>query len=186
MTALLVTAGSLLGIGGGAGAGAAAAGTATTLQNIGLGLSAGGSVLGGVGAIRAGQQAKAEADAAANVALAESQREAEQRRKEGALLASRQRALAAAQGASTDASILNIFADTEAETERAVQSALYGGQTQAAGLRTQGQRAAQQARITGGANIIGGLGSAAGQYASARERFGDVTPKRQQTGYRYG
>lgn len=188
MTALLVPIGSALGIGGGtAVATGASAAASSTLANIGTALTAGGAVVGGLGAIRAGQRARVDAESAAKIAEAEAQQEAKQRRREGALLASRQKALAAAQGATTDTSILNVFADTEAETERAVQSALYSGVTQAAGARLQGRRAGQQGLVSGVSSVLGGVGQAAGQYLTARQRFGDITkPGGQPSGYRYG
>lgn len=169
----------------------AAAGTASTLGTALSAASIALPVIGGIqqaGAARAaGRQAQQQAEAEAKQAQAISQREALDRRQEGALLESRQRALAAAQGGSTDPSILNLIGQTAADTERAVQTSLYQGTAQAQGARYRGQVAQAQSRFDATGAILGGIGGGVGAASSAYSRFGEKPDTRTTSGnYRYG
>lgn len=148
--------------------------SAPILTQISTALGATGSVIGAVGAAQQGKAAQAQAEAEAKQADALAQQEAENRRKEGALLQSRQRAVAAAQGGSADASVLALLGDTAAETERAALTDIYRGRTAAEGARYRGQVARQQGRIGAFGSVLSGVGGAIGSAASAFDRFGEA------------
>ncbi len=179
------------GAGAAAGAAAAGSGLSTALTAASLGLSALGAVSQASSARAAGTQQQTQLDAEAKEAVAVSQREALARRREGALLASRQRAIAAAQGGAADPSVLNLIGQTAAETERAAQSELVRGTTQATGLRYRGQVARQQSKAQARGAILGGFGSVLGGAASAYDRFNagrfeGTDNKPGNAGYKYG
>lgn len=102
---------------------------------------------------------RAKEDAAA------AQREGIRRSREASLVASRQQALAAASGGSaTDKTVLDLMAGTAEEGAYQAASALYEGQSRAAGLesqaaisRFQGQQARRAGRINAGATMLSGL-----------------------------
>lgn len=146
----------------------AAGGTAST----GSALGAIGSVVSGVGTIAAGvaQNNAAKFEAAqmeqkAKEEVAASQRDAMQKRREGAILNSRAQALAAASGggAGTDApTIVKLMGQTAGEADYNAQTAMYGGYSRAAGLRdsAKARRASGKASLLG--SVIGGFGDMAG------------------------
>jgi hypothetical protein len=159
-------------IGGLFGGAAAGAGAATSGVSAGSALGAIGSVVSGVGTIAAGvaqnNAAKFEAaqmDQKAKEEVAAAQRDAIQKRREGAILNSRAQALAAASGggAGTDApTIVKLMGQTAGEADYNAQTAMYGGYSRAAGLRdsARARRASGRASLLG--SVIGGFGDMAG------------------------
>lgn len=147
-------------------------GGASASGGLGSTLGAIGSVVSGVGTIAAGaaEQQSANFEAAqmeqkAKEEVAASQRDALQKRKEGAILNSRAQALAAASGggAGTDApTIVKLMGQTAGEADYNAQTAMYGGYSRAAGLRdsAKARRASGQASLLG--SVLGGFGSMAG------------------------
>ena len=148
--------------------------TALTAAQIGLGIA--GTAAQASAAREQGRQAQAQAEAEATAAEAAAQYEARKRTREGALLASRQRAIAAAQGGGADQSVLRLLGETEAETARAEAETLYQGRTQAAGARYRGQVARAQGQTTARGTILGGIGSTLGTAATAYDRFNQKQP----------
>jgi hypothetical protein len=139
-------------IGTAASAAAPYAGLAATAATVG------GTVLEGVSAknqaeadARAGMQAaeiqKRSLEAKAAEERAAAGREAQEKRKEGELLKSRQVALAASSGGGTaNPTILDILGDTESRTSYLANSAVYGGEQRAAGLKDQANFGTWQAK----------------------------------------
>jgi hypothetical protein len=144
---------------------------------IGAALSGLGTVAGVAGTLAAGkaeeQSAEFEAQqmqvkAAEETAAA--QRDAQQKRREGALVQSRQQALAAASGAGAgfDApTIVKMMMDTAGEAEYNAQTAMYGGTSRATGLMD----AARARRASGRASY---LGSQLGAFGQAAGGFGSI------------
>lgn len=133
----------------------------------------GGAALGAGGAIAEGnsQAASLNAEAAASERRASeekaaAQRQAIQRRREASVVLSRQQAVAAASGGTaTDPTVLDLMGDTAAEGQYQVNTALYEGDTKAAGLLDQAsidRARARQARFAGfinaGSTMLNGLG----------------------------
>lgn len=134
-----------------------------------------GSGVSAVGQIAAGQQQKAMADYQAQQLdqqakdrMAVATRDAEQEAKKKDALLSRQTALAASSGGGVqNQSVLKLLEDTEAQGTFNANSAIYGGQSDASGLRSQAAvsraegKAAQTGSYLGAAGtLISGFGSA--------------------------
>lgn len=134
-------------------------------------LKAAGAIVSGVGTIASGVAANRNAqfeaqqlDMKAKEETAAAQRDAQEKRREGALLNSRAQAVAAASGggAGLDApTIVKIMGNTASRAEYNAQTATYGGLSRAAGLRDQarGRRAEGKASLLG--SVFGGFGQAA-------------------------
>ena len=130
-----------------------------------------GTAVSGVGTIAAGAAQKNAADfeaqqmdMKAKEEVAASQRDALQKKQEGAILNSRAQALAAASGggAGTDApTIVKLMGQTVGQSQYNADSAMYGGYSRAAGLRdsAKGRRAEGNASLLG--SVFGGFGSMA-------------------------
>lgn len=121
-----------------------------------------GTIAQGVAANRNAQFEAQQLDMKAKEETAAAQREAQEKRREGALLNSRAQAVAAASGggAGLDApTIVKIMGNTAQRSEYNAQSSLYGGYSRAAGLRDQarGRRAEGKASLLG--SVFGGFGS---------------------------
>lgn len=166
----------------------------TGLEAIALGSALASTVVSTAGALSAGKAQQQQAEAEAREIEAQSQRRALERRKEGALLESRQRAIAAAQGGAADPSVVRLFGETAAETERAAATELAAGRGAAQGTRYRGQIARQQGKVDAFGSLLGGIGEIAGSKAakSAYDRFkgaggggggGSAAPS---SPYRYG
>ena len=136
-----------------------------------------------------GKSAQAQLDAEAKEIESQAQRAALERRKEGALLESRQRAVAAAQGGASDPSIIRLFGETAAETEKAAATELTAGRAGAQGARYRGQVARAQGSASATGSLLSGAGSLASSKAvkSAFDRFGGSGgDSSNQNSYRYG
>jgi hypothetical protein len=102
---------------------------------------------------------------------AASQREAIEKRHEGALAMSRQLAIAGASGAGVvNPSILDIYGETAQAGEYNAQTALYGGESrargqldQAAAAKFKGKAARQGSMLDAAGSILGGISSVAGK-----------------------
>ncbi len=134
------------------------------LPAIGAAVSAFGTLASGVAANRAAQQDALNAEAAGMEERAAGQREAEQKRREGQLVLSRQQALAAASGAGAGAdapTLVKIMTDTAQAAELNAQQSLFVGEQRQRGYNQQARarRAEGRASLLGG--VLGGFGQAA-------------------------
>lgn len=163
----------------GAGVGAAAgASTLTTLGTVAGLLGTGVSMVGGLAAGQAANDAaKAQAaglDRAANAERAKGQRASFDERDKAKLLLSRQQALAAASGAGAgmDApSIVKIMRDTTGQGELNAQMAAWNGETQARGLEDQATAARVSGRATRLGSIYGAIGTGFGGVSQAARGY---------------
>ncbi|MER9176670.1 hypothetical protein NKH72_24215 [Mesorhizobium sp. M0955] len=136
-----------------------------------------GAGISGIGTIAAGAAEKNAADfeaqqldMKAKEETAAAQRDAMDKRHEGAIINSRSQALAAASGAGagTDSpTIVKLMRDTAGQAEYNAGTSMYGGYSRAAGLRdsARGRRASGQASLLG--SVFSGFGGAAKGIASA-------------------
>ena len=149
------------------------------LPIIALGATAAGTALSAAGSIQQGEYqqdvAKAQAqqtERAAGEAQAVAQREAIQRQEQAKLLLSRQQALAAAGGgSSTDVGTQRLAAGIAAEGDYQARSALFEGDSRAAGLmdqaallRSQGRQQELAGFINAGSTTLSGISSFASMY----------------------
>ena len=146
---------------------------------IGTVLAVASTALSVVGTLQSGKQEEARFNYEAKVreqqadqALAAGQRSAQQRYREGRILQSRQRAVAAAQGDTGDKSVLDILGFSERETQLNARTEIANAQNQANSLND----AARIARLDGKNAIrnarLGAIGEAIGGASSIFDRFG--------------
>lgn len=139
------------------------------LELIGGLIGAAGSIVGGINANNAAQAEAAQMEERGKEEFAASQREAEAKRREGALLNSRTQALAAASGAGADApTIVKLMTDTAGQAELNAQTELYGGRQRQKGLRD----SAAARRTEGQAALIGSVFDAGGTAFGAASKYG--------------
>jgi hypothetical protein len=139
------------------------------LAIIGSLVQAVGSIASGMAANDAAQKEAAQMEERGKEEFAASQREAQERRKEGELINSRTQALAAASGAGADApTIVRLMTDTAGEAEYNAQTDLYGGKQRRAGLRD----SAAARRAEGQASLMGSFFDAAGTAIGGTSKFG--------------
>ena len=103
--------------------------------------------------------------------FAAASRAASEKRQEGALVNSRQQALAAISGggAGSDApTILKLMGDTAGQAEYNAMTELYGGESRRRGLLD----AAKAKKLEGKASLLGAYGTAFGQAAQAAKSYG--------------
>jgi hypothetical protein len=132
--------------------------------------SAAGAGLGAIGTVKAGQAADAQAkqdalnmEAQGKEELAASQREAFQKRREGALINSRAQAVAAASGGGADdPTIVRLMTQTAKDAETNAGSVMYGGISRRRGLFD----SARARRTEGKASLLGSAYGGFGQAAS--------------------
>lgn len=131
------------------------------------------------GTITSGNEQKAAYDYQAKVAdqkaaeaRAASQRDAISKQREGDIIQSRMRSVAAAQGGTSDPSVIDAFGDVESEISLARQQDIYAGEQQGRGY----QDAADMARLNGRNAVSAARIGAAGQLfqgaTSMFDRFG--------------
>lgn len=153
------------------------------LATIATVLTVGSAVVGAGAAVYTGITARQEADRQAAIDIASgknsfaaAQREADQRRLEGHLIASRQQAYAAASGAGSgidDPTILKILSDTGRNTDLAVDATLYQG----AQARSDYEASAAARRASGQNYFLGSLLRATGSLAGGIGRIAsDIKP----------
>ena len=136
------------------------------LPLIGAAISGIGTILGGIAANNAAQSEAMQLEEKGKEELAASQRDAEVKRREGALINSRQQALAAASGAGagSDApTIVKLMTDTAGQAEYNAQVDLYGGKSRKEGLFN----AAANRRREGKASLLGSVLGGFGGFAKA-------------------
>ena len=131
--------------------------TLATVATIGSAvIGTGAAIYGGMASQDAAEQAAQQDILAGKNEFAAAQRTAEQRRLEGALISSRQQAIAAASGAGAgdDApTITKIMSETAARTQYGVDSEIYAGQQR----RDDYTNSARARRETGRYNFFGGI-----------------------------
>lgn len=126
-----------------------------------------GGLIGAAGTLASGAaanaQAKSEAlamEAQGKEELAASQREAEEKKREGRIVMSRQQALAAnSGGGADDPTILKLMTRTASESDYNARTALYGGEQRKRGLFD----SAANRRTSGKASFLGSVFAAGGQ-----------------------
>lgn len=136
------------------------------LPLIGAAVTGAGSILSGVAANNAAQSEAMQLEEKGKEELAASQREAAAKRREGALINSRQQAIAAASGAGAgmDApTIVRLMTDTAGGAEFNAQADLYGGKSRKEGLFN----AAANRRREGKASLLGSVLGGFGSFAKA-------------------
>lgn len=132
------------------------------LPLIGAAVSGVGTVLGGVAANNAAQSEAMQLEEKGKEELAASQRDAEGKRREGALINSRQQALAAASGAGagSDApTIVKLMTDTAGQAEYNAQVDLYGGKSRKEGLFNAAANRRREGKASLLGSVLGGFGS---------------------------
>lgn len=126
----------------------------------GTGLSAFGTIAGGMAAKNNADAKAAEMQRKAMEERAIATRDAVKARKEAETITSQQLARGAASGGSaTDATMLDIFADTEAQAEYNKASALYRGESNARNLEAGAQNARQEGRAKLASSYISAAGT---------------------------
>lgn len=131
------------------------------LPLIGAAISGVGTIASGVAANNAAQSEALQLEAKGKEELAASQREADVKRREGALINSRQQALAAASGAGAgmDApTIVKLMTDTAGGAELNAQTDLYGGKQRKAGLFDAAANRRREGRASLLGSVLGGFG----------------------------
>lgn len=130
-----------------------------------------GTIIGGIAANNAAQAEADQMEARGKEEFAASQRDAEQRRKEGQIANSRVQAIAAASGAGADApTIVRIMQDTAGTAELNAQTDLYGGRQRRAGMRD----SARARRAEGEASLLGSIFSGVGQGLGGGNTYGQT------------
>lgn len=138
------------------------------LELIGGLIAAGGSLMQGAAAKRAADAEAVQLEARGKEDFAASQQEAQQKRREGALINSRQQALAAASGAGADApTIVKLMTDTAGQAEYNAQTSMFGGTQRKKGMFD----SANARRAEGNAALVGSVFDAAGKTASSFAKF---------------
>ena len=146
---------------------------------IGTILSVASTALEVVGTLQAGKQDEAKFNYEAKVreqqadqALATGQRRAQARYREGRILASRQRAVAAAQGDTSDKSVLDILGFSERETQLNARTEIANAQNQANSLNDAARIARLDGKNARRNATLGAIGQAIGGASSIFDRFG--------------
>ncbi|HEU6436138.1 MAG TPA: hypothetical protein VE028_01645 [Nitratidesulfovibrio sp.] len=139
-----------------------AGGAMATLAKVGLGVTAAGSVLGGLSAWQDGQDQSKYYEANADYAMGDARNRAAATREQYRRLAGSQRAAFGASGVDVnEGSALDVLAGTDAEAELSAMQILYGGQMEAANWKAKSAMAksAGKQQLFGG--LLKGIGSAA-------------------------
>lgn len=134
---------------------------ATVATLAGTAVTAGATIYSGMQQQQMAEEIARQEELAGKNEFAAAQREADERRMAGALLMSRQQAIAAASGAGagSDApTIMKILGDTAARTQYGVDTSMYQGEQRRDDLN----RSARNRRITGQYNFFGSIARAAG------------------------
>lgn len=139
------------------------------LAMIGSLISAGGSIVQGISANNAAKTEAAQMEERGKEDFAASQREAEDKRREGRIVNSRQQALAAASGAGADApTIVKLMTDTAGQAEYNAQTSMFGGLQRKKGMND----SANARRAEGRAALVGSVFDAAGTALGGGSKFG--------------
>lgn len=150
-----------------------------TLATIGSAIGTTLSVAGGIAG--ASQQAAndraraAEMERKAKEERAVASREMLEKRREGELLQSKQLAGAASSGGSTtDATMLDLFADTEAQSEYNASTALYRGESNARALEAGAENLRASAKTRMPAAMLSGAGTLLGDFGKNYKSYRKV------------
>lgn len=152
-------------------AGSTAGTLATVASTVGTGLSIAGKLKQGRDARDSLNYQSRIQEQNADLALASGQRAAQDRHRQGELIKSRQRAVAAASGGGSDQSVINMMGLTEFETKLAADTEIFNAEQQARGFEDQAEVARVNARRSGINGTLNALGTAAGGAASMFGRF---------------
>lgn len=145
----------------GAGAAGGASTAATALSALGAGIGLIGSIQQGAAANRAAKQEAAQMEAKGKEERAAAQREAMVKQREGALVESRQRALAAASGGgTTDPTVVNLMLKTAGDAAYNAATVNYGGEQRQGGLVQAASNRRKEGRASLLGSVIGGFGTA--------------------------
>lgn len=131
------------------------------LPLIGALISGAGTIASGIAANNAAQQEAMQLEEKGKEELAASQRDANQKRREGALVNSRQQALAAASGAGAGAdapTIVKLMTDTAGQAEYNAQVDLYGGKSRKQGLYDAAANRRREGKASLLGSVLGGFG----------------------------
>lgn len=134
---------------------------ATVATLAGTAVTAGATIYNGMQQQQMADEIAKQEELAGKNEFASSIHDAEERRLEGALVMSRQQAIAAASGAGSGSdapTIMKILGDTAKRTQVGVESSIYQG----AQRRDDYTRSARNRRITGQNNFFGSIAKAAG------------------------
>lgn len=117
-----------------------------------------------------GKAQQAYAEQTANQVFASAQRDAMEEKRRAKLLASR--ALAVAGGGASDPTVMNVIADIEGEGAYRAAMEIYGGESQAEKLRTQGAFAAMQGKQASRRYTTQALASGVKSYVDYDYKYG--------------
>jgi hypothetical protein len=150
------------------------------------------TAVGVFGTITAGNEQKAQyeyqakvAEQKADEARAASQRDAISKRREGDIIQSRMRSVAAAQGGLSDPSVIDAFGDVESEVSFAREQDIYAGEQQGRGYEDAAAMARFNAKNAVKAAKIGAAGELFKGATSMYDRFG-ASQQRKGGGLSYG
>lgn len=148
---------------------AALAAIGPLLGAIGTGVSVVGTLAAGAAANDAAQSEAAQLEAKGKEDFAASQREAQDKRREGRLVNSRQQAIAAASGAGADTpTIVKLMTDVAGQSEYNAQTTMFGGLQRKKGMND----SANARRAEGSAALTGSVFDALGTGLSGASKFG--------------
>ena len=151
------------------------------LALLAAGISAAGSVLGGISANKAGKYEAQQLQRSATEERVAGQRAAMEKRREADVVMSQQRARAAASGSSITGSptIIDIFGDTAQRGEYLAQIESFKGESRARGLQDQ----AKASRFKGKSALVGSILEGVGELAKGGYRYAAADPSAFDDGY---
>lgn len=147
---------------------------AATMFLIGTGIQAGAGIAKGYSARQAGEYNEASLRRQATDEVAGAQRAAMERRVDTERVLSRQRSLAAASGAGSGPSLLDIIGDTAAAGEYRAQADMYAGEARARNLRERGRLARWEGNNAFIGSILEGVGNVAMGAARYNMHYGST------------
>ena len=132
----------------------------SVLLPIGLGLSAGSQILGGISSYSEGKQEAKAAQANADIAMQQAKNQAAQERDKYRQIAAFQKTQYAASGLNVnEGTPLDVLAATDAEAEVSAMQLLYGGKLEAANWRNKAYAAKSKGSGSLFGGILGGIGT---------------------------
>lgn len=139
----------------------------------GAALKAGGTIFSSRSQAKSLKSEAAQLDVQAGQTQASSQRDAIEQRRQARLVQSRALAVAAASGGGADdPGVVNIISDIAGEGEYRAMTALYNGDTEAAGLRGQATARRKEAKNVKTAGLINAASTLVGAGSSMFDRYG--------------
>lgn len=169
---------------------AGAVGSTGTLATVATVAGAG---LRAIGALRQGREMSAQqtyqaqqADQAEDAARAQGQRAAANQYRQGRIIASQQQAIAAGVGGGSDASVLDIMGDTDAEVDLAARTEMFNAEQQARGYADQATTSRANARSARMSGTLGFIGAGVQGVSAMYDRFGRQNQQPATVNSRYG